>query len=351
MTFRYRIKGEAAARRLRKMARAVNQTWNYCGGVQDASRRHNKKWPSAYDLVNLTSGSSKMLGINSDTINAVCTQFAQSRDKARRRPRWRVSAGAKRSLGWVPFAHASAIQMGGDTVRYLGKPYRTWLSREVPADIRCGSFSEDASGHWYINLVCEVPDDLPVGNGEVGIDLGLKELAALSTGEKIENPRHLAATAKRLGAAQRAGRRSLARKLHRKVKAQRQHFLHQISTRIARENSLVCVGDVNSAALARTRMAKSVLDAGWSTLRSQLRYKIAMRHGATYVDVNERYSTQTCSCCGSRSGSPRGVKGLGVRTWVCGDCGASHDRDVNAARNILRSGRSAALQLTGTAGH
>jgi transposase len=106
-----------------------------------------------------------------------------------------------------------------------------------------------------------------------------------------------------------------------------------------------CVGDVNSAALARTRMAKSVLDAGWSAFRSMLRYK-AMRHGARFVETNERYSTQTCSDCAHRNGALRGVKGLRVRAWACDGCGVLHDRDTNAARNILRSGRNAVLQMT-----
>ena len=193
--------------------------------------------------------------------------------------------------------------------------------------------------------MCEVPDDLPAGSGEVGIDLGLKEFAALSTGEKVANPRHLRKSAAKLARAQRAGRKRLARKIHRKVAAQRRHFLHETSTRLVRQNALICVGDVNSAALARTRMAKSVLDAGWSAFRSMLRYK-AMRHGARFVETNERYSTQTCSCCGSRAGAPKGVQGLRVRSWACEGCGVVHDRDTNAALNILRSGRNAALRLT-----
>jgi transposase len=108
---------------------------------------------------------------------------------------------------------------------------------------------------------------------------------------------------------------------------------------------LICVGDVNSAALARTKMAKSVLDAGWSAFRSMLSYKTAMRRGARFVDTNERYSTQTCSVCSARGG-PSGLKGLGVRSWECDGCGTLHDRDTNAARNILRSGRNIALQRT-----
>lgn len=334
-----------AGKHLRRMAVSVNQVWNYCGSIQNDSRRLNRRRPTGFDLIKLTAGSSKMLGLHSDTVAAACKQFAVSRDAAKRRPRWRASHGAKRALGWVPFQCARPLKIDGDAVVFLGRRYRLWKSRAIPEDIRSGSFNEDAEGRWYINLVCDMPDQLPTGNGEVGIDLGLKDIAALSTGEKIANPRHLSRSAKALARAQRAGRKALARKIHRKIAAQRRHFLHETSARIAKANGLICVGDVNSAALARTRMAKSVLDAGWSAFRSQLRYK-AMRHGARFIEVSERYTTQTCSCCGSRDGSPKGVKGLRVRDWVCGGCGVAHDRDINSAINILFSGRSAGLRVT-----
>jgi IS605 OrfB family transposase len=341
LTYRYRVKDAIVGKHLARMAAAVNFVWNYCGNIQNDSRRLNRRWPSVFDLTRLTNGSSKELGLHSDTVQAVCRQFTASRDAARRRPRWRISHGPKRSLGWVPFQCDRPLKVDGDTVRFLGHRYRLWLSRPIPSDIRCGSFSQDASGRWYLNLVCRVADDLPAGTGEVGIDLGLKTLAALSTGEKINNPRHVRKAATKLARAQRAGRKKLARKIHRKVAAQRRHFLHVTSARIVRENALICVGNINSAALARTKMAKSVLDAGWSTLRSMLRYK-ALRHGAQFVETDERYSSQVCSGCRSISG-PRGLKDLGVRSWVCSECGVSHDRDQNAALNILASGRNVAL--------
>lgn len=344
LTFRYRVKDATSGKHLRQMARSVNLVWNFCGGIQNDSRRHNKRWPSFPELAKLTAGSSKELGLHSDTVQDVLKHWVKARDKARRRPRWRVSRGPKRALGWVPFQCDRPLKVDGDTVTFLGRRYRFWLSRPIPQDIRSGSFSEDASGRWYLNLVCEVPDNRPTGEGEVGIDLGLKDFAVLSTSEKISNPRHVNKAAAKLARAQRAGRKALARKLHRKVAAQRRHFLHVESTRIARANRLICVGDVNSAALARTRMAKSVLDAGWSAFRSMLRYK-AMMHGAVFTEVNERYSTQACSVCDARGG-PRGLKGLRVRSWVCDGCGVLHDRDTNAALNILRSGQNAALHRT-----
>jgi len=124
--------------------------------------------------------------------------------------------------------------------------------------------------------------------------------------------------------------------VHAKTKNCRKHFLHCESTRLVQEHGRVIVGDVSPAKIAKTRMAKSVLDAGWSMFREQLRYK-ALRHGAAFEIVTERLSTQTCSECGS-IGGPKGITGLRMRHWTCSDCGALHDRDVNAARNLLFAG-------------
>ena len=151
LTYRYRVKDATAGQRLARMAGSVNQVWNYCGGIQNDSRRLNRRWASGFDLIKLTSGSSKELGLHSDTVQAACKQFAISRDKAKRKPRWRVSRGPKRSLGWVPFQCDRPLKIDGDTVTFLGQKYRLWLSRPIPADIRSGSFSEDAEGRWYLN--------------------------------------------------------------------------------------------------------------------------------------------------------------------------------------------------------
>ena len=99
---------------------------------------------------------------------------------------------------------------------------------------------------------------------------------------------------------------------------------------------MIVVGDVSSSQLAKTRMAKSVLDAGWYMFREMLRYK-AIRHSVDLVVVNEAFTTRTCSSCGVLSG-PQGVNSLRIREWTCRACGETHDRDVNAARNILALG-------------
>jgi putative transposase len=340
LTFRYRIKDATTGRRLLRQAWAVNRVWNYCGEIHEAARRYNRPWPSSFDLIALTCGSSKLLGLHSDTVQAVCKRFALSRDAHHKRPRWR----GKKSLNWIPFQAARAIRIDGDSVIFLRRRYRLWLSRPIEGDIRCGSFAQDARGRWYLNLQVEVPEDGEHGTGEVGIDLGLKSLAALSTGEMIEAPQLYRKYEGALAIAQRAGHKPRVRAIHAKIANCRKHFLHGLSTRLVRENRRICVGNVNSSGLARTSLAKSVFDAGWSQLRSQLRYK-AMRHGAEYFEVDERLTTQVCSACGA-CGGPKGREDLVVREWICGGCGARHNRDINSAINILVSGRSVGLRWT-----
>jgi transposase len=127
------------------------------------------------------------------------------------------------------------------------------------------------------------------------------------------------------------------RAIHAKIANRRKNSLHQFSTRLVREHKAIFVGNVNASALAKTPQAKSVLDAGWSAFRTMLWYKCDFA-GATFAEINEAFSTQTCSACGVRSG-PQGSAGLGIRAWTCGECGTAHDRDVNAATNILAAGR------------
>ena len=329
LTYRYRIKDATVGKRLDELSWSVNRVWNYCGDIHEASRRHNKPWPSAFDMIKLTTGSGALLGLHSDTVQATCKQFVSSRDLHRKRPRWR----GKKSLGWIPFAAARAIKIDGDAVIHLKHRYRFWNSRPVDGEIRCGNFAQDARGRWYLNLQVEVATSETCGTGQVGIDLGLMTLAAMSDGSKIENLRHYRKYERALGKAQRARNNSRAKAIHAKIVNARRHHLHEQSTKLVQANKLIVVGDVNAQTMTQTKMAKSVLDASWSGFRSMLRYK-AMRHGARYVEVSERGSSVTCSACGARGG-PKGIAGLRVRAWECGGCGVLHDRDTNAAVNLL----------------
>lgn len=146
---------------------------------------------------------------------------------------------------------------------------------------------------------------------------------------------------KELIVAQRARNQARVRAIHDKIANIRRDHMHKWTTDIARRFRTIVVGDVSSSRLAQTSMAKSVLDASWTTAKNLLRYK-ASRHGGVLLEVDECFTTQICSTTGIfPSERPRGIADLGVREWRCSACGEIHDRDVNAARNILALGLSA----------
>ncbi|MAC48101.1 MAG: transposase, partial [Oceanospirillum sp.] len=138
--------------------------------------------------------------------------------------------------------------------------------------------------------------------------------------------------------AQRAGNKNRVKAIHAKIANRRKDALHKFSRSLVNRSGEIYVGNVKSSSLAKTKMAKSVLDAGWHMLKTMLEYKCD-NAGIVFKEVNESYTTQTCSSCGCISvSSPRGRSGLRIREWTCSECGVTHDRDVNAARNILAVG-------------
>jgi len=339
LVYRYRVKSLTGL--LNRQSRAVNFVWNFCNDTQKHALKWDRKWPTGYDLNVLTIGSSKMLGLHSGTVNAVCEQYAKSRNQSKRRSlRYR----GRKSLGWVPIK-GRELKREGTAFRFAGNTFRVFNSRALPeGKIKDGtSFCKDAQGHWYLNIVLEEADvpARPIQN-QVGIDLGLKEFAKLSTGEPIANDQFGRQAAKKLAMAQRAhkAKRHIA-KLHAKVANARADFQHKLALSLVQRFDHIVVGNVSATKLAKTRMAKSVYDASWSSFRNKLQYK-AIAHGALFQEVDERGSTQTCSACGSKASTtrPRGIAGLRIREWTCSDCGVTHDRDVNAAKNILRCGRA-----------
>ncbi len=223
---------------------------------------------------------------------------------------------------------------------YCGHRFRLWLSRPVGGVVKTGSFTQDARGRWYVNLQCEVPDATePVGTLDLGIDLGLKSHIACSDGLVYRRDNLTRQYAEALAMAQRAHKKRRMQGVQVKMDNTRRDWAHKATTAIARRAKLIVIWDVPSTKFFKTIFAKSTHDAGWGIVRHQLRYK-AIRLAGVCVDGNERFSNVTCADCCARSG-PRGLRALGVRTWVCTCCGVAHERDVNAARNILafRTGR------------
>jgi IS605 OrfB family transposase len=222
-------------------------------------------------------------------------------------------------LGWIPFKVRTVRYRGGQ-IYFAGRWLSLWDSYGLSRfELRAGNFSEDS-------------------RGRVGIDLGLSTFAAFSDQAlpPIEAERFYRDLEPLLARAQRARHRHRSRAIHAKIANRRKDFLHKLSTRLVKTNGAVFVGNVNASALAKTRLAKSVLDAVWSAFRTMLLYKCDDA-GVWFAEVDEAFSTRTCSVCNSRAG-PQGRKDLGIRGWQCTVCEAVHDRNVNAAHNILAAG-------------
>jgi len=229
-------------------------------------------------------------------------------------------------------------------------------SRPLPSVPSSVTVIKEPDGRYYASFVVDrQAAPLPVGDREAGIDVGLDRLVVTSDGEIIANPRFLRAKERTLARAQRAlsrtakgsANRAKARRrvavLHRKVRDTRLDHAHKTAIRLVRDNQAVYAEDLAVSGLARTRLAKSVHDAGWAQLLRLLAEK-AEHYGRTFHRIGRFVpSSQTCSACGMNDGP----KPLSVRTWTCAACGAAHDRDVNAARNILAAGRAERLNACG----
>jgi len=341
-TLRLKIYSEAYAW-LNAAAIEVNEVFNYCNetSFKAAARTDlNRKLLSGFDLCNLTSGATEFFDrIGATTIQSVCTHYAQKRQAAKRvKLRWRVSRGARRSLGWIPFK-ALSLKRQGVCLRFSGKCVRVFERERLEGvKWRAGCFAQDAVGDWWLCLPVRLESEQNVAPKDaVGIDLGLKSIAVTSEGERLSAGRWTQRFAGKLASAQRRGHKRQAKRIHRKIARCRADALHKFSRDMVDRYQKIVVGDVSSLNLVRKRMAKSVFDSGWGMLKRFLDYK-CQQAARTFEIVNERNTSVTCSACGSRSG-PRGVTGLIVRSWICRDCGESHDRDQNAARNILIGSR------------
>lgn len=336
-TLKLRVKDKHRNALLRQ-ANAVNYVWNYCNDLSYRMVRDRGQWASGFDLQKYTKGAGKELGLNSQTMQEVCSEYALRRGQFKKaKLKWRKSFGARRSLGWVPFK-GQAVKYKSGGISFNGRIYNVWDSYGLSQyKFRAGSFVEDARGRWYFCVTVEYDAVQSTGNASVGIDLGCKESATDSNGDGIKG-REYRKLEQKLGIAQRARNKRQVKTIHAKIKNRRHDAIHQYSSKLVNENAAIFVGNVSASKLVKTKMAKSVLDAGWSTLKTTLEYKCE-HAGVIFGEINEAYTTQACSCCGCISdNSPKGRAGLGIREWTCSECGTTHHRDVNAAMNILGLG-------------
>jgi putative transposase len=276
--------------------------------------------------------------------------FANFFGKRARYPRFKSRKKSRKSAEYT--TSAFRFRDGRLTLAKMSEPLDIVWSRPLPqgASPSTVTVSKDAAGRWFVSLLVEDPavKPLPPTDSAVGIDAGLEHLVTLSTGEKITNLRHeradrvrlakaqrqLARTAKGDGANRAKARRRVA-KIHARITDRRRDHLHKLTTRLVRENQTLVIEDLTVRNMVKNHsLARAISDAAWRELRTMLEYKAAW-YGRNLVVVDRFFpSSRLCSTCGTlQMRMP-----LSVRTWTCDSCGTTHDRDVNAARNLLAAG-------------
>ncbi|MEV7599075.1 RNA-guided endonuclease TnpB family protein [Kitasatospora sp. NPDC089797] len=305
-------------------------------------------WKKSEELAYLSEVSSVPLQQSLRHLQGAFTNFFAKRAKY---PTFKSKRKSRRSAEYT--SSAFRFHDGRLTLAKMAAPLDIVWSRPLPdgAMPSTVTVSQDAAGRWFVSLLCE---DRPVMatpvNNAVGVDAGITSLVTLSTGEKISNPEHERKDRRRLARAQRdlarkakgSNNRAKARikvgRVYARIADRRTDFLHQLTTRLVRENQTIVIEDLTVRNMLKNRtLARAVSDASWSELRSMLEYK-AHWYGRELIAIDRWFpSSKLCSACGSLQGRMP----LNVREWTC-TCGTAHDRDVNAARNILAAGLAAA---------
>ncbi|MFJ1974168.1 RNA-guided endonuclease InsQ/TnpB family protein [Streptomyces sp. NPDC087903] len=302
-------------------------------------------WKRTEELAYLNEVSSVPLQQTLRHLQVAFTNFFGKRAKY---PRLKSRKKSRRSAEYT--TSGFRFREGRLTLARMAEPLDIVWSRPLPekAEPSTVTVSQDAAGRWFVSLLCDdAISPAAATTRAVGIDLGITSLATLSTGEKITNPRHERTDRARLAKAQRElsrkargdganrarARRKVAR-IHARIADRRRDTLHKLTTRLVRENQAVVIEDLTVRTMVKNhRLARAISDAAWSDMRTMLQYKTAW-YGRQLVVVDRWFpSSKLCGACGTiRAKLP-----LNVRTWTCA-CGAVHDRDVNAAKNILAAG-------------
>ena len=331
LTYSYRIKDATTKKKLNSMASFVNFVWNFCNETSLKAFKESRKFLSAFDLNYLMAGSSKYLPLHSQTFQSISREYVKARKQFKKiKLNWR---SYKKSLGWIPFK-SSGIKIQGSEVVYNKQRFKFWKSREIEGKIKEGSFNQDARGRWYVYFQCEVSEEKPKGNEEIGIDLGFKSQITCSNGKQYSRENLTKIYQDKLGKTQRAGKKKQVKNIHAKIKNKRKDWNHKTTSKITNSSKTIVIGDLKLS--PKMKFAKSIYDSSFHEIKTMLRYK-SVRRGIVYKEINENFSTVTCSTCLFKTG-PSGLSALGVRKWVCSDCKSTHDRDVNAAKNIFRMG-------------
>ncbi|MEV4418199.1 RNA-guided endonuclease TnpB family protein, partial [Catellatospora sp. NPDC049609] len=300
-------------------------------------------WKKTDDLAFLNDVSSVPL---QQALRHLQTAYTNFFAKRARYPHFKSKRRSRRSAEYT--ASAFRWRDGTLTLAKMTEPLDIVWSRPLPEGVAPSTVtvSCDAAGRWFVSLLCDDAINHIPASGAVGIDAGLDSLITLSTGEKITNPRHERADRLRLARAQRdlarkqkgSANRTKARtkvaRIHARIADRRRDHLHQLTTRLVRETQAIVIEDLAVRNMvANHRLARAISDAAWRQLRTMLEYKAAW-YGRDLIVVDRWFpSTRLCSTCGTLA--PK--LPLDVREWTC-TCGQTHDRDVNAARNLLAAG-------------
>lgn len=294
----------------------------------------NKIYFSQFEFKALLNGHSAKMGIPLHTLRGVLDvahgAWQRCFKKLARKPRLK---GLRNRTNSIPFPRPLRPPVG-NRIKVEGLGSLRFHGMEIPeGQIKCSRLVKRSSG-WYLCLFVEAePNAIArLADGSIGIDPGFGNLLTTSDGEIIEHPRELEASQDRLAQAQRGGNKHLAARLSERIQSRRKDRNHKLSRRLVSENTAIAFSKDSTLKIAR-RFGKSVTSSAHYQLRQMLAYKSRLG-GTRYVEVDSKNSTRTCSACGVLSG-PSGLAGLSVRQWVCKECGTSHDRDVNAARNAL----------------
>ncbi|WP_151476227.1 RNA-guided endonuclease InsQ/TnpB family protein [Streptomyces albicerus] len=276
--------------------------------------------------------------------------FANFFAKRAKYPRFKSKRKSRASAEYT--SSAFRFDDGRLTLAKMAEPLQIVWSRPLPEAVSptTVTVSRDSAGRWFVCLLCEDPSVKPLATAgkAVGIDVGLDQLLTLSTGEKIANPRHerrdrerlakaqqeLSRKAKGDGANRRKAREKVA-KIHARITDRRRDVLHKLTTRLVRENQTLVIEDLTVRNMVKNRgLARAISDAAWAQFRSMLEYK-ADWYGREVIAVDRFFpSSKLCSVCGTLQPEMP----LNVRNWTCDNCGTCHDRDVNAAHNLLAAG-------------
>lgn len=308
-------------------------------------------WKKTEELAYLNEVSSVPL---QQALRHLQTAFTNFFGKRAKYPRFKSRKKSRKSAEYT--TSAFRFRDGSLTLAKMAEPLDIVWSRPLPegASPSTVTVSQDAAGRWFVSLLCEDPSVQPLAatSAAVGIDVGLDHLLALSTGEKVANPRHERRDRARLAKAQRqlarkakgdganrAKARRKAAKVYARITDRRRDHLHKLTTRLVRENQTIVIEDLTVRNMVKNRsLARAISDAAWSEFRSMLEYK-AQWYGREVIAIDRWFpSSKLCSTCGTLQDKMP----LNVRTWTC-DCGTTHDRDVNAAKNILAVGLTASV--------